>query len=267
MKKLKLTIIGGGTIAEAMLGRVLAAAILPKEDIVVSDIKANRCQYLSDTYGIQTTTNNEVAIRHADIVLLAVKPQVCAKVLEQLSNYLKDKSLISIVAGYTYNDLRSHLKPSTRLLCVMPNTPALVGKGMSVLYKEHTLTDLEFDFAKSFFQSFGEIEILSEVYADAVVSVSGSSPAFVLLFIEAMADGAVYKGLPRKIAYKLAAQSVLGAATLVKETGKHPGSLKDNVCSPGGTTIEAIRSLEKNKFRSTMMEAIIAAADKAQKIK
>lgn len=267
MKKNKLTIIGGGTIAEAMLGRVLDASILPKEDIVVSDIKEKRCKYMSDTYGIQTTMDNESAIKHADMVLLAVKPQVCAKVLDQLADYLEDKSLVSIVAGYTYEDLRKHLKPSTRLLCVMPNTPALVGQGMSVLYKEHSLTEEEFDFAKSFFQSFGEIEILSEVYADAVVSVSGSSPAFVLLFIEAMADGAVYKGLPRKTAYRLAAQSVLGAATLVKETGRHPGSLKDNVCSPGGTTIEAIRSLEKNKFRSTMMEAVIAAAEKAQRIK
>jgi len=165
-------------------------------------------------------------------------------------------------------DIEEYFGFEVKLIRTMPNTPALVGEGMSILsFSEDEFTAEEIEEVKSIFNSFGEIEILDEKLMDAVVPISGSSPAYVYMMIEAMADGGVLLGLPRKLSYKLAAQSVLGAAKMVLETNTHPGELKDAVCSPGGTTIEAVASLEKMNFRNAIIEAMISAYEKTQKIK
>ncbi|MBF4675588.1 pyrroline-5-carboxylate reductase, partial [Clostridioides difficile] len=175
-----------------------------------------------------------------------------------------NKIIVSIAAGKTIESLESFIGSDKKIVRVMPNTPALVGEGMSALCKNSNVTDEELNMIKALFESFGEAEIVSEYLMDTVTGISGSSPAYVFMFIEAMADAAVLAGMPRQQAYKFASQAVMGSAKMVLETGKHPGELKDMVCSPAGTTIEAVKVLEEEGFRAAVIKSIVACIDKSK---
>jgi len=259
----KLAIIGGGNMATALLSGILNSKTFDPEDIIITDILSDRLDYLKNTYRVETTTDNAYAIASAPMILLAVKPNVIEKAVKKDRNILAGKAVVYIVAGWKSDALRALLPENTRVLRVMPNTPALVGEGMSVLCSDNDLTDEEYEIAKNVFSAVGSVIELEEKYIDAVTGLSGSGPAYVYMFIEALADGGVRMGLPRATAYKLAAQMVFGSAKMVIETGKHPGELKDMVCSPAGTTIEGVKTLEEKAFRNAVIEAVTAGTLKS----
>ncbi len=266
MSNFKISFIGGGNMAEAILSKALDSGIITKENTMVCDVAKKRLDYLVDNYIVKTTTNAVEAVEYADIVVLAVKPQYFEEAVEEVSGMLKEKAVVSIMAGVTINQLKHKFGELCRIARVMPNTPALVGEGMSMLCAETDLNAKELAFVKAILNSMGELEVLSEKYMDAFIGIAGSSPAYVYMFIEAMADGGVLNGLPRDAAYKMAAQTVLGSAKMVLETGMNPGTLKDMVCSPGGTTIEAVASLENDGFRASVINAVDVCAEKSRKL-
>lgn len=214
--------------------------------------------------------DNAALATASDIVVLAIKPYVYDTVLAEIQGKLKEGAIvITVAAGITISYIKEALGGQIKVVRVMPNTPAMVGEGMSAVTFEEgaVFTAEERSAIGNFFDSFGSYVELPESLQDAAIPASGSSSAFVYVFIEAMADAAVLCGIPRETAYKMTAQTVLGAAKMVLETGEHPGKLKDNVCTPGGTTIAGIRALEENGFRSAVMEACIATFDKVKSIK
>ena len=201
----------------------------------------------------------------SDILFLAVKPGKFDEVIPRISKHIKSNCVVvSIAAGKTISAIETAFGRKIKLVRAMPNTPALVGEAMSALCANDAVTSAELAQVQELFNSFGKSEIVPESMIDAVVGVSGSSPAYVYMFIEAMADAAVADGMPRAQAYKFAAQSVYGAAKMVLETGEHPGALKDAVCSPGGTTIEAVAALEKGGFRDAVITAQRACSQKSR---
>lgn len=199
------------------------------------------------------------------MLILAVKPQFYADVIKEISEYITEKQIIVTIApGKTLEYLADTFGHPVKIVRTMPNTPALVGEGITGVCHNALVTKEELDYVCNILNGFGKAEVVPERLMDVVVSVSGSSPAYVFMFIEAMADAAVADGMPRPQAYKFAAQAVLGSAKMVLETGKHPGELKDMVCSPAGTTIEAVRVLEEKGFRSAVFEAMKACAEKSK---
>ncbi len=265
--QLRLGLIGSGNMGTAIIEGVISKHILEPPQIYASDIDHDQLKELEEVYGIHTTLDNLEIVRQSDIIILAVKPDICTAVLDGIRNDLNDrKGLISIVAGWTTHTLRSRLNDDARVLRVMPNTPALVGEGMTVFSKDHNLLDDQISLSQRIFSSLGKVEMVSERYMDVVTAVSGSGPAYVYLFIEALADAGVLEGLPRDLSYKLAAQTVLGSAKMVLETGCHPAELKDKVCSPGGTTIEGVFVLEQRGFRGGIMDAVLKSAQKSKRL-
>ncbi|OQA16183.1 MAG: Pyrroline-5-carboxylate reductase [Firmicutes bacterium ADurb.Bin356] len=261
----KLGFIGIGNMGEAILRGILKKGLLPAHNIYIFDLNKEKIQALQQELGVLTAQSNSSMLAACDYALLAVKPNVCAEVLNECSIALKGKALISIVTGWTRPKIES-IVPDCRILRVMPNTPCMVGEGMVALDLDHSLTDEEFRFALELFNSTGTALPVPSYLMDAVVGVSGSGPAYVYLFIEALADGGVRAGLPRKMAYALAAQTVLGAAKMVQETGAHPGALKDAVCSPAGTTIEAVAALEHGGLRAAVLDAVEVCVRRAQEL-
>lgn len=220
---------------------------------------------MEERFGIRTTASNIEVASEADYLILAVKPHIYKLVIEEVRDYIKkDAIVISIGAGISSRFLEENLNEGTKYVKTMPNTPAMVGEGMTAVCPPARLTEEELDGVLRILNTFGKTEILDESLMDGATALSGSSPAYVFMFIEAMADAAVLEGIPRKQAYTMAAQAVLGSAKMVLETGIHPGQLKDNVCSPGGTTIEAVTSLERSSFRSAVIEAMRACAQKSR---
>lgn len=264
---MKLGIIGLGNMATAMLGGIVGAGLVAASDIKGSDYSEAAGKAISEKLGICTGTDNLEAIKGADIVILAVKPQVYENVLTQISGHVESNQVvISIAPGKTLSYLEGHLGADMKIVRLMPNTPALVGEGCTGVCKNGNVTEDEFKTVMSLLNSFGKAYEVTENQMDAVVAVSGSSPAYVFMLIEAMADGAVAEGLPRKTAYEMAAQAVLGSAKMVLETGRHPGDLKDMVCSPAGTTIEAVGVLEAEGFRGAVIDAVRVCADKSRSL-
>ena len=255
--------IGTGAMGGAICRGILQAKALKQNEVGLFDISREKSARLAEELGVRAYSSCEEMVARCEMVLLAVKPNVVAKVLSGLREDLAGKALISIAAGWTAAKLAALLDPSTRILRVMPNTPALVGEGMTAFSRECTFTDEEKQRAEGFFSSVGRLVWVEEKQIDAVVGVSGSGPAYAYMFIEAMADGGVAAGLPRAQAQELAAQTLLGSARMVLESGLHPGALKDMVCSPGGTTIAAVRSLEKDGMRGAVIDAVLEAAKKA----
>ncbi|EQF23021.1 pyrroline-5-carboxylate reductase [Clostridioides difficile CD160] len=257
--------IGSGNMGSAMIGGIVKSGLVKAEDITVSDLSQIALDKVKAEFSVKTTTDSKVAVANSDVILVALKPNICEKALAPLKELIDaDKIIVSIAAGKTIETLENIIGSDKKIVRVMPNTPALVGEGMSALCKNNNVTDEELNMIKSLFESFGEAEIVSEYLMDTVTGVSGSSPAYVFMFIEAMADAAVLAGMPRQQAYKFASQAVMGSAKMVLETGKHPGELKDMVCSPAGTTIEAVRVLEEEGFRSAVIKSIVAAIDKSK---
>ena len=263
---MKIGFIGCGNMAQAIMGGILKKELCKAEEIIVSDkLTAAMDKVASQYHVIPKNTNNEV-VKEADVLILAVKPMYYQEVIAEIKDGLTSEHIIiSIAPGKTLLWLTQQLeRTDCKLVRTMPNTPALVGEGITGVCYNSMMQEKDKEIAMSIFESFGKAEVIPEHLMDVVVSVSGSSPAYVFMFIEAMADAAVADGMPRAQAYTFAAQSVLGSAKMVLETGKHPGELKDMVCSPGGTTIEAVSVLEEKGMRSAVIEAMRACTKKAK---
>jgi pyrroline-5-carboxylate reductase len=259
--------IGCGNMAQAMIGGIISSKLTDQSNFFVSASSETNLNKVKEKYQLKTTLDNKAVAESCDILVLAVKPNMYIKVIKEIKDVVpKDIIIVTIAAGVSIETVEKAFEKEMKIIRTMPNTPALVGEGMSALCHNELITAEDLAPVIKIFDSFGKSEILEEKYMDAIPAISGSSPAYVFMFIEAMADGAVLQGIPRAKAYKMAAQAVLGAAKMVLETGEHPGSLKDKVCSPGGTTIEAVFTLEKNNFRGTVISAMEACTDKAIKM-
>lgn len=262
---MKIGFIGTGNMGSAMMGGMVSSGIVAASNVMASDIFQAALDRISDQLNIATSTNNRDVVDFADIVFLAVKPQYLAGAIDGIKDMdFTDKIVVSIAAGQSIEKLTELFGKQLKLIRVMPNTPALVGEAMSALSPNELVSEDEADIVLHLFESFGKAEIVPEKLQDAVVGISGSSPAYVYMFIEALADGAVAEGMPRAQAYKFAAQAVLGSAKMILETGEHPGVLKDAVCSPGGTTIEAVATLEALGFRNAVIEAERVCVEKSR---
>lgn len=259
--------IGAGNMGSAMIGGILNSSLATTSQVIASAHSPATLEKIKSTFSIETTLSNETVAERSDILFLAVKPAKFDEVIPQIANHVKGNCIIvSIAAGKTLSAIEDTFGKKVKLVRAMPNTPALVCEAMSALCPNDAVTSAELSQIEQIFQCFGKCEIVPESLMDAVIGVSGSSPAYVYMFIEAMADAAVADGMPRKQAYKFAAQSVLGAAKMVLETNEHPGVLKDAVCSPGGTTIEAVAALEKGGLRRTIIEAQRACSRKSREM-
>lgn len=257
--------IGAGNMGSAMIGGICQSGLVSPEQMIASARSTATIEKLNTAYGIKTTLLNEEVAAASDILFIAIKPNKFTEVLPTIASSLKKECiLVSVAAGQSIQAIELLLGSHIKLVRAMPNTPALVGESMSALCRNENVTDAELSYVQQLFECFGKAEIVTESMMDAVIGVSGSSPAYVYMFIEAMADAAVADGMPRTMAYRFAAQAVLGAAKMVVETGKHPGELKDAVCSPGGTTIEAVAALEAGGFRNTVISAQRACVQKSK---
>ena len=256
--------IGCGNMGGAILKGILAKKIAAPNEIMASD-KGKSVEQITSEFGVLAKENNIEVTKESDVLILAIKPQYYEEVIKEIKDEVKENQIIiSIAPGKTLEWLEATFEKEVKLVRVMPNTPALVGEGMMAICPGKLITDEDKKKVLEILGSCGKTEIIPESLMDVVVSVSGSSPAYVFMFIEAMADAAVADGMPRAMAYEFAAQSVVGSAKLLLETGKHPGELKDMVCSPAGTTIEAVRVLEEKGFRSSVIEAMKACTRKAK---
>ena len=263
---MKIGFIGTGNMAGAIMSGLINKGIFQPDEIIGSDISGQGRQNAKDNYGICVTADNREAAS-AEVLVLSVKPQFYADTIAEIRDNMTEKQLvITIAPGKTLKWLGEQFGKEMKIIRTMPNTPAMVGEGMTAACPNEFVTDEELGYALKILGAFGKVEIVPERIMDAVVAVSGSSPAYVFMLIEAMADAAVMEGMPRTQAYKFAAQAVYGSAKMVLETGKHPGELKDMVCSPAGTTIGAVRILEEKGFRSAVIEAMKACADISGKI-
>ena len=263
---LKLGFIGAGSMGAAILRGLIAAEYLTPDDMAICDLNTRRLEELSDEFPGLTCTESDAELADmCDMIVLAVKPFFMAEVIDHIRDALNGKAVISIAAGWTVEQLTDALEGSgATCLRVMPNTPAMVGEGMTALCEDTTFSEEDFKFAKGIFDSVGRTVVLPERLFDGVIAISGSSPAYVYMMIEAMADAGVKEGLYRSTAYELAAQAVLGSALMVLQSGTHPAALKDAVCSPGGTTIEAVEELERKGFRAAVMDAMRVCAQKSR---
>ncbi len=264
---MKIGFVGAGNMAEALMKGIISAGMALADDITASDVMPERRDFIAKTIGVGVTGDNIEVVRSSDIIVLAVKPNHVGPVLEELKPYLSsDHLLISIAAGVKIDVMERHLNWGVRVVRVMPNQPCLVGASASAFALGRSARKEDKETVQRVLESVGVAFALDEKLLDAVTGLSGSGPAYVYMFIEALADGGVLAGLPRDVATILAAQTVFGSAKTLLETRKHPGELKDMVASPGGTTIEGIRTLEESGFRGAVMDAIEAGAKKSAEL-
>ena len=252
-----------------MMHGILDSGKCTPQELMASDALEKALEARKEEMGILAAKDNKETAAFADVLFLAVKPQYFDVVFEEIKDVLtKDQVIISLAPGISIQDIGARLGGGVRVVRAMPNTPALLGEGMTgVAYEAGMYSDEEKEEISLIFSSCGRMELVEERLMDAVGCVSGSSPAFVYMFIEALADSGVKYGLPRKTAYAMAAQTVMGSARMVLETGKHPGQLKDEVCSPGGTTIAGVSALEEHGLRSAVIKAADACYEKTQRMK
>jgi len=262
---MKIGFIGAGNMGGAILKGALAKAFLKPGEVAIFDINKEVCASWKDL-GVQVASSNAELTQMSEWIVLAVKPVFLAGVLDEIRPYLnQNKKVISIAAGWSIQMLMDAVGENrAKLLRVMPNTPALVGEGVLALCEETTLETEDYIWAQKLFATLGVVQLVPERLIDAVIAISGSSPAYVFMFIDAMADAAVKLGMPRQMAISSAAQAVLGSAKMVLDTKLHPAVLKDQVCSPGGTTIEAVHVLEEKGMRSAVIQAMVACAEKSK---
>ncbi len=262
---MKLGLLGTGNMASAIMGGIIKQNMILADEIIGSDKSEAGRERAKEQFGICVTADNKEVAEKAEVLILAVKPQFYADVIAEIRDVVSEKQIIITIApGKTLAWLSEQFGKKVKIVRTMPNTPALVGAGMTAMCPNENMTEEETVYVRSLLESFSRVETISEHLMDVVVSTSGSSPAYVFMMIEAMADAAVSGGMPRAQAYQFAAQAVLGSAKMVLETGKHPGELKDMVCSPAGTTIEAVRTLEEYGFRSAIMEAMKVCEEKSK---
>lgn len=256
---MKLGFIGCGNMAQAMIKGIIKQQIIKPEDILAYDVYKEGLQRAHDTMGITAAKDNAEIMDKADIIFLAVKPYLYEDLGKEIRDLIKpDQIIVTIAPGKTLAWMAENFGENVKIVRSMPNTPSMVGEGMTGLCHNKLVSKEEIDNVCKIMRSFGRAEIVPEYLMDVVVAVSSSSPAYVFMFIEAMADAASADGMTRAQAYQFAAQAVYGSAKMILETHKHPGQLKDMVCSPGGTTLEAIRVLESHKLRSSVFEAMKA---------
>lgn len=254
---MRIGFIGTGNMASAIMGGIISHGLAKADEVMGADVFAQSREKVEKQFGIKTTEDNLEVVRKSDIVFLSVKPQFYQEVISQIAGEVRDEQIIITIApGKTLSWLSDQFGKKVKIVRLMPNTPAMVGAGMTAATPNEFITEEEKEKVLTLLRSFGEVEVVPEKLMDTVTAVSGSSPAYVYMFIEAMADAAVSGGMARPQAYKFAAQAVLGSAKMVLDTGKHPGELKDMVCSPAGTTIEAVRVLEERGMRSAVFEAM-----------
>lgn len=263
--KMKIGFIGLGNMATAMIGGIIGKGLYQSVDIIGSAKTAQTAERVAKKYGIDAGTDNKKVAECADVIVLAVKPVFLPEVIAEIKDIVdKDKLVISIAAGKSIEWIEGLFGKPLRLVRCMPNTPALVGEACTCVCLKEDAADKDRALVISLMESFGKASVLPERLMDAFTGVAGSSPAYVFLFLEALADAAVCAGIPRNQAYEFAAQSVLGSAKLMLETGMHPAQLKDMVCSPGGTTIEAVKVLEEKGLRAAVIDAVCACVDKSK---
>jgi len=259
--------VGAGNMGEALIKGLVEANVVPAKSIYCGDVRRDRLAELEKIFGVQIAADNNELIRRADVIILAVKPQIMEPVVREIAPAVtRQKLLISIAAGVSTAKIRAALNKDARLIRVMPNTPALVLQGATAIAKAQHLEPDDLETATEIFTAVGRVVVLEEDLLDAVTGLSGSGPAYVAIVIESLADGGVRMGLDRATAMTLATQTVLGAAKLLLETGLHPGALKDMVSSPGGTTIAGIAALEEGGIRTTFMKAVERATLRSREL-
>ena len=264
---MKIGFIGGGNMASAIIGGMIEKEAYTSGQVMASGKDAVSLDNLHNKYGIETTEDNARIMENADVVFLSVKPQILPIVIKEIAPMVRDNQLfVSIAAGKTIGWIEEQFGREIKLVRVMPNTPALVGEGCSGFCANKNAAEEELQIVKEILDCCGTSYVVPEHLMDVVGAASGSGPAFVFMFMEAMADAAVAGGMPRDLAYKMVAQTVLGSGKLMLETGKHPGELKDMVCSPGGTTICGVKVLEEEGMRGAIMGALDSCIEKSKKL-
>lgn len=260
-------VIGLGNMGYAMFAG--AQQKMEAENFIVYDANPEKVEYVTKQFQVTAANNNAECVKDSKFVVLAVKPQYYQDVIDEIKDEITDSQIvISLAPGISIDNLKERFGKNVRVIRIMPNTSALILESMTAgCYSKDEFTVEEKQLAREFFESFGEFEEVEEAMMSAVVSISGSSPAYAYMFIEALADGGVKYGLPREKAYKFAAQALLGSAKMLLDTKEHPGKLKDNVCSPGGTTIAAVAALEEQGFRNAVLKAVDACYEKSEGIK
>ncbi|MGC8735460.1 MAG: pyrroline-5-carboxylate reductase [Dissulfurimicrobium sp.] len=259
--------IGGGQMAEALIKGLISAGFVSKEKVIASDPAVGRRDHLAKTYGVRATDSNKEVVSSSDIIVLAVKPQVISRVLEEINEYVTmDHLVLSIAAGIPLRLLQDGLPRDTRVVRVMPNTPALVGYGAAALSPGSFAREEDIMLARDIMGAVGIVVVLPEHLMDAVTGLSGSGPAYVFAFIEGLIDAGVREGLSRPVAAELVLQTVIGSAVMCKETGRHPSELASMVTSPGGTTIDGLYMLEKGAFKGLLMDAVRAAVRRSMEL-
>ncbi|HHV59549.1 MAG TPA: pyrroline-5-carboxylate reductase [Clostridiaceae bacterium] len=260
-------VIGTGVMGSALMKGIIQSGLIPASRVFCFDANLQRFEDAARKYGAVKTASSSELAEKSDIIILAVKPYQINNVLESIKSRITgNKTIVSIAAGVSLKQCEDIIGGDKKVVRAMPNTPLQVGEGMTLLSFNKNVGSAEKTEIKAIFECAGKAEELEESLMNEVIALTSSSPAYVFMFIEAMSDAAVQSGIPRDLSYRLAAQAVLGSAKMVLETGKHPGELKDQVCTPAGTTIEAVAALEKNHFRSSVMEAMQACTKKAMEM-
>jgi len=259
--------IGCGNMGRAMLGAFIKSEQIQPESIIASVRTESSQRELQEKWPIRTTLNNLEVAEQSDIIILAVNPAQYESVIKEIREVITfDQIIVSIAAGINLAQMDDWIGKSSKIIKTMPNTPVLVQEGMTAICTNEHVLESELEMMTSYFRLFGEVEVMEESQFDAFIALCGSSPAYIFMMIEAMADGAVKLGIPRKQAIKMAEQSILGSARLAMDTGIHPAELKDMVCSPGGATIAAVSELEERGFRSAVIQAMEVCAGQSKKM-
>ena len=253
--------------AEAIIKGIIGSGLIAGESITVGEHTAERCTYLNETYGVKATTDNKEAVRDADLVIFAVKPQVAPMALtsDLVAEFKKSAWVLSIMGSVTIEMLHGYA-PNFPVIRTMPNTPLAVGAGMTAICRDENATDEMLEIAKAIFGSCGEVEVVAESALEAITAVSGCGPGYAFVIIDALADAGVRAGLPRALAIKLAAQTLAGSGKMCIETGLHPAVLRDQVTSPGGTTIAGIHALENHGVRGAFYDAVQAVLKRSDEL-
>nr|WP_274366058.1 MULTISPECIES: pyrroline-5-carboxylate reductase [unclassified Paenibacillus] len=259
--------IGSGKMAQAMIAGMLRDGSIAREQLIVSARTEQTLQRVKDAFGIAAVRDNRAVAGQADVLFLAVAPNLYDGVIAEIAESVRAETVVvSIAAGITIARVEKAFGKPVKIVRGMPNTPSLIGSGVTAVCANESVTPEESERVAGLLRSIGEVELIREEQMDAIPPIAASSPAYVYMLIEAMADGGVRLGLPRAQAYRLAAQAVLGAARMVLETGKHPGELKDGVCTPGGATIAAVATLEQEGFRGTVMAAMQSCYERVKEL-
>lgn len=265
---MKVSLIGAGTMGEALTRGFLEKKVLQAKDCILSDVRAERLDHLKKLYKVQTASSNREAVEQADLMIVAVKPQILDAVLEELQDFpFNHRVIVSIVAGVSTHRYYEVWGREIKIVRVMPNTPALVGWGVAAISPGLNVSQDELEKVVKLFEAVGEVVVLEEKYQDEAMALNGCGPAYFYLFAESLIQAGIRSGLNRETATKLVVGTMLGAAFMLKETGKHPALLIDMVTSPGGTTISALEAFERKGLRATVFEAVEAAIRRARELR